>query len=128
MTGAHALVIDDNELNIDVLTMLLANEGLSFTAIQFPRELPAVLESLETIDIVFLDLEFPAGDGFQILSELRTNPDLENVPIVAYTVHTSEIDTARRAGFNSFIGKPLDAKRFPHQLKRILNRQPVWEV
>jgi len=38
------------------------------------------------------------------------------------------IDVARRAGFDSFIGKPLDLRGFPDQIRRILNGQPVWEV
>src|SRR6185503_4071049 len=124
----HALIIDDNDLNIDVLSMMLANEGLSYTSVQLPRDVADVLPELEAIDIVFLDLEFPDGDGFEMLPELKANPQLKGVPIVAYTVHISEIDAARRAGFHSFIGKPLDARRFPNQLKRILNKQPVWEV
>ena len=43
-----------------------------------------------------------------------------------YTVHVSEIGVARDLGFHSFLGKPLDVDKFPEQLKRILNDEPVW--
>jgi len=52
---------------------------------------------------------------------------LGRVPIIAYTVHVSEIDVVRQHGFDGFLGKPLDSARFPQQLARILNREPVWE-
>lgn len=53
---------------------------------------------------------------------------LDDVPIVAYSVHVSEIEIARRAGFDGFLGKPLDADRFSDQLRRILSGEQVWEI
>lgn len=128
MSHFQALIIDDNALNIDVLIALLENSGGQTAAIESPRQIPDVLAALDRVDVVFLDLEFPNHDGFILLGELRTQPRLQGVPIVAYSVHTSEIDEARQAGFDGFIGKPLDARRFPEQLERILNGQAVWEV
>ncbi len=128
MSSPHALIIDDNRMNIDVLVMLLSNEGVSHTAIESPRYFAETLDQLDHVDVVFLDLEFPNGAGFNLLEDLKTNPRLSGVPIVAYTVHTSEIDEARRVGFHSFLGKPLDARRFPDQLQRILNDESVWEI
>lgn len=126
--STHALIIEDNRLNIDVLHTLLENHGVSTTAIESPRYLSEALDSLERLDVVFLDLEFANHDGFDVLQELKADPRLANIPIVAYTVHTSEIDEARTAGFDSFLGKPLDPRRFPDQLARILEGIPVWEV
>src|SRR3989304_5898314 len=99
----HALIIDDNPLNIDVLVMLLAREGISYTAIESPRYLGDALNQTPQVDVVFLDLEFPNGNGFSILNILNEDARLENPPIVAYPVPTSECDVARRAGFHSFL-------------------------
>lgn len=128
MTDRHALIIEDNFLNIEVLRMLLEAEAVRTTAVESVRQLPEVLATTGAIDIVFLDLEFPTGDGFAALPLLRADVRLTGVPIVAYTVHTSEIDRARQAGFHSFLAKPLDVTRFPGQLRRILNNIPVWEA
>jgi CheY-like chemotaxis protein len=128
MSKIHALIVDDNPLNGDVLTMILENLGVVAYALVSPKDIPSTLQEMPRLDVIFLDLEFPNADGFQILAELRQNPTLDPVPIVAYSVHTSEIDVARRAGFDSFIGKPLNAELFPGQLERILNREAVWEV
>jgi len=127
MSSAHALIIDDNHANIDVLAMLLAEQGLTHTAIDSLRHLSACLDQLGQVDVIFLDLEFPNGDGFSAFNHLQADARLQGVPVVAYTVHTSEINQVKAAGFHSFLGKPLNARRFPDQLKRILNHVPVWE-
>ena len=128
MTPPHALIIDDSKTNIEVLTMMLARQGVDFTSTQFVSNLDELLTTIEKIDVIFLDLELPNQDGFEILSHLKTKPELANVPIVAYTVHNSEIDTARKAGFHSFLGKPLSLAKFPEQLQKILSGIPVWEI
>lgn len=128
----HALVIDDNLLNIEVLCMMLTYAGLSTTPLdhlQFlDQTLARLTESMMRVDVAFVDLEFPNGDGYQVLRKLKALPAFAKVPIVAYTVHTSEIDIARRNGFDSFLGKPLNTRRFPEQLRQILDHQPVWET
>ncbi len=128
MSSAHALIIDDQHTNVDVLSILLVSQGLTYTAISSPRHLPEILDQLNHIDIVFLDLEFPNSSGFNIVNTLKRDARLQGVPIVAYTVHTSEINEVKNAGFHSFLGKPLSTRRFPDQLRRILNNEPVWEV
>ncbi len=50
------------------------------------------------------------------------------IPIVAYTVHISEINMARQVGFHSFLGKPLDMDSFPHHLSQILSGEGVWVI
>jgi len=127
MSAKQALIIDDNRSNLDVLSILLNQQGVMVTAVQSVKQVNFALETLVP-DVIFLDLEFPNGDGFQVLAEMKANPALNGVPVIAYTVHTSEIDVARRAGFDSFIGKPLDSRRFPNQIKRILSGEQVWEV
>jgi two-component system, cell cycle response regulator DivK len=128
VSDSQALIIDDNPNNIEVLVTLLANEGVNHTAVQSLRHIDQTLEQIGRIDVIFLDLEFPSGNGFELLTVLQANPRFSAVPVVAYSVHTSELDRVRRAGFHSFIGKPLNAQRFPNQLKRILNGQSVWEM
>jgi two-component system cell cycle response regulator DivK len=128
VSNTHALIIDDKQANIQVLAILLENEGVTSTSVESARNVPAALATLPKVDVIFLDLEFPNGDGFEILGVLEATPALHGVPIVAYTVHTSEIDEVRRAGFHSFLGKPISAAQFPEQLRRILNGEHVWEV
>jgi len=124
----HALIIDDNINNIEVLEMLLAQHEISCATVQSVRHVEKTVSELDHTDVIFVDLEFPQGNGFQVLTILRGFEKLRGVPIIAYSVHTSEIDEARLAGFDGFLGKPLQAQRFPSQLKRILSGGAVWDV
>lgn len=123
-----ALIVDDQPYNLRVLNQLLAKEGLKAIEISNPSQLMPILDELEDVAVVFLDLEMPRYDGFEVLEILRKNPHFNNVPIIAYTVHVSEIDVAYQQGFDGFLGKPIDSDRFPEQLQRILNGEGVWEI
>jgi CheY-like chemotaxis protein len=125
--SAQALIIEDNHLNRDVLLVLLRHEGLTCTPLETAVGLESTLEGLSTLDVIFLDLELPDVSGFAALEVLKKHPLSQDVPVVAYTVHVSQANQAREAGFHSFLGKPLDLATFPGYLRQILNRQPVWE-
>ena len=127
MTTPHALIVDDNANGAEVLAGLLAEQGISHTAVLDPTRVSAELQKLPKVDVIFLDLEMPKIDGFQLLSTLRQQLG-KSVPIITYTVHLSEMDTARKMGFDGFLGKPVDADRFPELIKRILNGKSVWEL
>jgi two-component system, cell cycle response regulator DivK len=126
MSQPHALIIDDNAQNLKVLAQLLSKQGASCTEILDPRTLLNTLPILVGhIDVVFLDLEMPGLDGYNVKELLRTY--LGDTPIIAYTVHVSEIHVVKQLGFDGFLGKPLDTSRFPNQLARILSGESVWE-
>ena len=127
MATLHALIIDDDAYSIHVMERLLDQEDISYTAVADPTRLEGILQTLDTVDIVFLDLEMPKLDGYEVLAMLKTHLTA-SVPIVACTVHTAEINNTRRKGFFSFVAKPLDLDRFSDQLHRILNGHPVWEM
>jgi two-component system, cell cycle response regulator DivK len=128
MSDKHALIIDDNSKNVSVLARMLAAEQVKTTQLTHPKQLDSILAALGQVNVVFLDLEMPDMDGYQVLQQLKADPQFQGVPIVAYTVHLSEITVAHEHGFDGFIGKPLDSDQFPNQLARILNGEPVWET
>lgn len=127
MDTKHALIIDDDAYNVYVMQCFLDKENISYTTITETTTLERTLEQLKTIDIVLLDLEMPKRDGYEIIEVLRQRlpPD---VPIVACTVHTAEVNRTRKLGFSGFIAKPLDMDRFSEQIQRILNGEPIWET
>ena len=61
---------------------------------------------------------------------MRATPRFTSTIIVAVTAEASQeqMAKARAAGFNGFLGKPLDPDRFPDQIRRLLQREPVWEL
>jgi two-component system, cell cycle response regulator DivK len=128
MAQVHALVIDDNVKNVNILAYLLSEQGVDSTRVTNPKQLDTILDGIGKVDVVFLDLEMPGVNGYEVLGQLKVATDFQAVPVVAYTVHVSEINAAHDQGFDSFIGKPLDPDRFPDQLARILRGEPVWET
>lgn len=127
MTTPHALIIDDHVSNLEVLASLLELQGISHTAIKDPTKTSEALKTLPRVDLVLCDLEMPRMDGYELLKILRGQLG-PAIPIIACTVHLREINTTRDLGFDGFIGKPLDADKFPEQIKRILEGLPVWEM
>ncbi|HEX3053125.1 MAG TPA: response regulator [Aggregatilineaceae bacterium] len=127
MAIAHALIIDDDAYNVHVMERLLDHEDISYTSITDSTELEAVLQRLEKVDVIFVDLEMPKRDGYEVLDILKNKMGIV-VPIVACTVHTAEIKTTRKLGFFSFVAKPLEMNRFLDHVHRILNGEPVWDT
>lgn len=124
----HALIIEDNPANLDVLVELLHGEDVDCTSILDPREVEKVVQTQAPPDLIFLDLEMPYINGYDVLDILQKSTGWSNVPVVVCTVHTSELKNARARPFHSFLGKPLDADRFSDQLSRILRGEKVWDV
>jgi two-component system cell cycle response regulator DivK len=85
---------------------------------------------LPKIDLILMDIRLPYEDGYEALRKLRASQDLGAIPVVAVTAYASDeqLQRSRTAGFNGFLGKPLDPDRFPDQIRRILKGDPVWEI
>ena len=81
-------------------------------------------------DIVFMDLHLPRVSGYTLLAEIRADPRLKAVLVVAVTAQDAdtEIPKCKAAGFDGFIGKPISRSRFPKQVRRILSGEKVWET
>jgi two-component system, cell cycle response regulator DivK len=126
--GKHALIIEDNALNAEVLETLLGKYGLTATTVESPGNLADLLASLDRLDAIFLDLELVETTGFEVYHRLQQIPQAARVPVVAYTVHLSQLERARREGFDGFLGKPLKQEWFEDQLNRILSGLPVWDA
>jgi two-component system cell cycle response regulator DivK len=127
---AYVLVVEDNMRNFVLIARLLAHMGVQrcewktsgWQVAQFADTLPRV-------DLILMDIHLPYEDGYQALQKVRASPRLRNTLIVAVTADASEeqMRRARAAGFDGFLGKPIDPDRFPDQIRRILNGEGVWE-
>jgi two-component system cell cycle response regulator DivK len=129
-SNAVILIVEDNLNNFILMTRLLAFLGVK--KCEWKASGWKVLEFAETlgdINLILMDIALPDADGYESLASLRSHPRFEEVPIVAVTADVSvkNVARAREAGFNGFIGKPLDPDRFPEQVRRVLQGEEVWE-
>ncbi|MBN2393760.1 MAG: response regulator [Anaerolineae bacterium] len=127
---AVILIVEDNLNNFILMTRLLAFLGVK--KCEWKASGWKVLEFAETlgdINLILMDIALPDADGYESLASLRSHPRFQEVPIVAVTADVSAKNVARahEAGFNGFIGKPLDPDRFPEQVRRVLQGEEVWE-
>jgi CheY-like chemotaxis protein len=126
--GKLALIIEDDTTSIRVLEQLLKLLQVETYVLTDTGNFYHDLAEIPVPDVIFLDLEMPGRNGYEILDYLKTSNIVQSVPVVAYSTHVSHLNNARDAGFHSFLGKPLDGKLFAQQLDDILNNIPVWEV
>lgn len=124
------LVVEDNVSNFVLIARLLGFLGVHCEWKTSGYEVVEYADTLPRIDLILMDIRLPYEDGYGALRKIRQAPHLANIPVVAVTAEASEeqIRKARQAGFNGFLGKPLDPDRFPEQIERILSNQPVWEL
>lgn len=129
--SACVLVVEDNLNNFLLITRLLAYLGVK--QCEWKASGWQVLEfadSLPKVDLILMDIHLPEEDGYQALARLRAHPKFKDTKIIAVTAEATEsnLQRARVAGFNGFIGKPLDPDRFPDQIKQILQDEEVWKL
>ena len=108
---------------------MLDNAGIQCEWKTSGFEVVEFAETLEDLDLVLMDIRLPYEDGYGAFRKLRSNAKFQNIPIVAVTAVTGldQMRAAKLAGFNGFIGKPLNPDRFPNQVNRILAGESVWE-
>jgi two-component system cell cycle response regulator DivK len=126
---AYVLVIEDDPNNLMVATDFLQMIGVKYVNSRASGWQGLKLaESLPRLDLILLDIQLPHEDGYSILNRIRTNPKFSQTRVVAVTANILPQDEARAraAGFDGFIGKPLDFDRFPVQIQAILRGEAVW--
>ena len=128
---AAALIVEDNPDNLFIAIELLRRAGVSYyNGSSSGRQLFDLLETIDRpIDLILLDLQIPEQDGYTILKRIRGTPRLRETRVVALTanVMVDDLATARAAGFDGLIGKPINKLRFARQIERILQGEAVWE-
>jgi two-component system, cell cycle response regulator DivK len=128
---ATVLIVEDNVSNFVLMARMLAYMGV-------PRcewktsgwQVAEFADTLPRIDLILMDIRLPYEDGFTALEKVRASVRFKETIIVAVTAEASQeqMAKARAAGFDGFLGKPLDPDRFPDQIRRLLKHEPVWEL
>ena len=101
------LVVDDSSANLQLFKGLLNSKY----DVRLAKSGKMALAALERIhpDIVLLDIEMPDMSGFEVMSEINKNSDLQGVPVIFVTSHVSEslIYKAVKLGVKDYIIKPF---------------------
>ena len=119
--GPVVLIVEDNEKNMKLARDILQYHG--FATVEAPTgEDGVALAASERPSVILMDIQLPGIDGVTALERIRADGETSRIPIVAMTASVMKEDRERfdRAGFDGFITKPIDVKRFPGQVREAI--------
>ncbi|MCX4241916.1 response regulator [Paraliomyxa miuraensis] len=117
----RVLVVEDDVRNVFALTSVLEPTGATVEIARNGREALEHLAANPGVDLVLMDVMMPEMDGLQATREIRRQPELAKLPIIALTAKAMADDrkSCLAAGANDYIAKPLD-------VDKLLSLARVW--
>jgi two-component system cell cycle response regulator DivK len=118
------LVVEDNERNRKLVRTILRYRG--YEVIECEDGAPVVdLAKKHRPAVILMDIQLPTVDGITALGRLRADPETKAIPVIAVTasVTPGEREKVTAAGFNAYVGKPIDVDAFGALLDRFIPRE-----
>jgi two-component system, cell cycle response regulator DivK len=122
---AQILIIEDNPQNRYLAAFLLERRG--HTVLQAETGPEGLQLAADTVpDLILLDIQLPGMDGYDVARQLRQDPRLGDIPIVAVTSYAMVGDRERclEAGASGYIEKPINPESFVDEVERFLSAPP----
>jgi two-component system, cell cycle response regulator DivK len=113
------LIVEDNEKNMKLARDVLQSRGYA-TLEAVTGEDGVRLAREHKPDLVLMDIQLPGINGITALAQLRADPSTARIPVIAFTasVTTSDRSQINEAGFDGFLGKPINLKEFLETVQR----------
>lgn len=115
------LVVEDEFDNQKVVSKILGYMDLHSDLVDSAED---AIEKLQAnkYDAVIIDLALPGMDGMQLLSQIRSNTDLDDMPCIVMTAyHSAQVKSdALAAGCNAYFAKPFDEMVFIREMERFV--------
>ena len=115
------LIVEDNDKNMKLARDILRAKGYdTLEAVNGEDGVRLALQHKPAL--VLMDIQLPDINGIQAFKRIRANPDTARTPVVAFTASVTANDRSRigDAGFDGFLGKPINLKEFLETIKRVL--------
>lgn len=117
---ASILIVDDVHLNIEAIENLISSEGFDLASAETGEAALSMLEHL-TPDLILLDIRMPGKSGYEVAKEIKSNPRLSHIPIIAFTASVFSVDKIENTGtFDGFLIKPVTKTELMLQLAKFL--------
>jgi CheY-like chemotaxis protein len=132
LDGWIVLVVDDTPDNLTVVKTALKFQGAEvFTATNGEDG----LELLKTLrpTVILMDIRMPRMNGWEMLTAVRANPEMINIPVIAITAYAmaSDRESILAAGFDGYISKPFDLFTISGEIEKtvthVMNKQSKSE-
>lgn len=118
------LVVDDNDMNLMLLSKILEMDGYQVTTALNGMEAIKAAEA-EMPDLAILDVMMPDMDGYELCRKLRQSPFDPKIPIVMLTAMSGDKDRqqALDAGANDVWNKPFDMDMFKRRIVELIKKE-----
>jgi len=118
----RALVVEDNEHVLYMLDFILSRAGYDVIGVDNGRDAQASIDSIEPVDIVVLDLMLPYVSGYQLITNIRDDPEWQHTPIIVVSGKVLEEDIVKALdlGANDYVTKPFRPEELLARMRRIL--------
>lgn len=123
--GKRALLVEDNEINMEIAEELLQTIGFDVDCVWDGRQaVERLLTSPEAYyDLIFMDIQMPNMNGYEAARAIRSSgrKDLEKIPIIAMTADAfrEDVRKAKAAGMTAHIAKPIEIGKLTKILERL---------
>ncbi len=113
------LLAEDNELNQEIISDLLADSGCELHMVENGRQVLDLLEHQE-IDVILMDIQMPVLDGIEATRLIRAAPKWRHIPIIALTASAikNDMEQGLAIGMNEYLTKPVIPKKLFAALMR----------
>jgi CheY-like chemotaxis protein len=107
--GGDILIVDDNPVNLDLLSRRLSRQGYNTTVVDSGRKAMTLLKG-ESFDLILLDLLMPEMNGQEVLSLLKQDKVLRNIPVIILSAldDMEQIVNCVLLGADDYIFKPFN--------------------
>lgn len=122
-TRKHILVVEDNVLNREMLTEILADKYDVLEAENGQKALEILRQHRDDITLVLLDIVMPVMDGYTFLDIMKSDIELAGIPVIVMTQGDKEEDelVALSHGTYDYIPKPYRPSIILHRIASIIN-------
>ena len=116
------LIVEDNDKNMKLARDVLQAKGYQ-TLEAVTGEDGVKLAKEKGPDLVLMDIQLPGINGIEAFRQIRADANTARIPVVALTASVTPTDRSAitAAGFDAFIGKPINLKEFLETVKRMLD-------
>jgi two-component system cell cycle response regulator DivK len=128
---AYVLVVEDNLQNLVLIARLLAFIGVRrYEWKASGWQVLSFADTMPRVDLVLMVQHLPYQDGYEALAKLRGDERFANTRVVAVTAdaNPATMEKTKKAGFDGFLGKPIDPDKFPEQIINILQGNNIWDL
>ena len=128
LEGVNILVVEDNEINQDVISLMLKAVGATFKIANNGKEgVETFLKHQKEFDLILMDLQMPIMSGYEATKEIRVHD--AHIPIIALTAAAMDDDKERvmSVGMNEHISKPIDKKKLYETISRLIHNKKTQQ-